>query len=155
MGWQDSHAHEFRVGDRCIAPGWWIAEVELDRSVESYTDERRFSIAAALREVELGGEFEYHYDMGDGWVHRVVIEAVPPRWADLELPTPSCMAGENACPPENVGGPHGYRQFLDCLADSSHPEHADTVRWVGGVFDPKGFDLNRLNREWKPERRGR
>jgi hypothetical protein len=23
------------------------------------------------------------------------------------------------------------------------------VRWIGGVFDPKGFDLNRLNRDWK------
>ena len=23
------------------------------------------------------------------------------------------------------------------------------VRWVGGVFDPKGFDLNRLNRDFR------
>lgn len=27
------------------------------------------------------------------------------------------------------------------------------LRWVGGVFDPKGFDLNRLNRDWRPGRR--
>jgi hypothetical protein len=26
------------------------------------------------------------------------------------------------------------------------------VRWIGGVFDPKGFDLNRLNRDWKAAR---
>lgn len=27
------------------------------------------------------------------------------------------------------------------------------ARWIGGVFDPKGFDLNRINREWKGARR--
>jgi hypothetical protein len=27
------------------------------------------------------------------------------------------------------------------------------IRWIGGVFDPKGFDLNRLNREWKGAKR--
>ncbi len=32
-------------------------------------------------------------------------------------------------------------------------EYADTLRWTGGVFDPKGFDLNRLNRDWRPGRR--
>jgi len=23
------------------------------------------------------------------------------------------------------------------------------VRWIGGVWEPKGFDLNRINRDWK------
>jgi hypothetical protein len=22
------------------------------------------------------------------------------------------------------------------------------LEWAGGVFDPKGFDLNRINRDW-------
>jgi len=47
----------------------------------------------------------------------------------------------------------GYQRFLECLADSSNEEHVDMLRWVGGVFDPKGFDLNRLNRDWRPGRR--
>lgn len=153
MGWQDSHAHEFRVGDRCIAPDWWIQEVGLDRDVKSYKDECRTSIAAAVREHGIGGEFAYHYDMGDGWEHRIVIEPAPSKWNELELRTPVCMAGENACPPEDVGGPHGYQHFLECLADASNEEHVDMLRWAGGVFDPKGFDLNRLNRDWRPGRR--
>lgn len=153
MGWQDSHAHEFRVGDGCIAPDWWIQEVGLDRDVEDYKDERRTSIAAIVCELGVGGEFAYHYDMGDGWEHRIVIEPAPARWVDLDLRTPLCMAGENACPPEDVGGPHGYQRLLECLADAVHEEHFDMLRWVGGVFDPKGFDLNRLNRDWRPGRR--
>ncbi len=153
MSWQDSHAHEFRLGDRWIAPDWWIHEVGFDRDVTSSTDERRISIAAVARELGIGGEFEYHYDMGDGWVHRIVIEAVPEFWLDADLRVPGCTAGENACPPEDVGGPHGYQHFLECIANRAHPEHSDMLRWVGGVFDPKGFDLNRLNRDWRPGRR--
>jgi hypothetical protein len=128
MGWQDSHAHEFRVGDQCIAPDWWIQEVGMDRDAASYKDERRTSIAAVVRELGVGGEFEYHYDMGDGWEHRIVIEPAPPRWADLDLRPPLCVAGENACPPEDVGGPDGYQRFLECLADSSNEEHVDMLR---------------------------
>lgn len=153
LGWQDSHAHEFRVGEHCIAPEWWIAEIQGDDRFKSYQDERRASIASVIREVGVGGELTYHYDMGDDWVHRIIVEPLPRRWEELELRTPLCVAGENACPPEDVGGPGGYEHFLECVRDEKNPEHLDMLRWVGGVFDPKGFDLNRLNREWRPGRR--
>jgi hypothetical protein len=68
---------------------------------------------------------------------------------------PVCIAGENACPPEDVGGPHGYEMFLNILGARGHAQHEDMVRWIGGVFDPKGFDLNRLNRDWKAPKRSR
>jgi hypothetical protein len=43
---------------------------------------------------------------------------------------------------------------LEILADRQHEQHEDMVRWIGGVFDPKGSDLNRVNRDWKgPKRR--
>jgi hypothetical protein len=29
------------------------------------------------------------------------------------------------------------------------------TRWIGGVFDPKGFDLNWINRDWKGAKRRR
>ena len=154
MGWRDSHAHEFRAGDRIIAPQWWIQEIEVDREVGSYDDERRTSLASIVRELGIAGQFEYHYDMGDGWVHRITIETVPSAWSEYELSMPMCTAGENACPPEDVGGPHGYQHFLECLADPTNPEYVDTLQWTDGIFDPKGFDLNRLNRDWRPGRRG-
>lgn len=31
MGWQDSHAHEFQLGEEIIAPDWWIQETAGDR----------------------------------------------------------------------------------------------------------------------------
>jgi hypothetical protein len=153
MGWMDTHAHEFYVGAGVVAPDWWIHEVGLDSDTDSYPDERRVSVAAVVAESKLGGEVEYRYDMGDGWRHRIVIESTPAQWSICELPLPTCVAGENACPPDDVGGPHGYALFLEIIADRDHEQHEDMIRWIGGVFDPKGFDLNRLNREWKGTRK--
>ena len=51
-----------------------------------------------------------------------------------------CVDGARARPPEDVGGPHGYADFLESLADRRHPEHADYKRWVGGHFDPGESD---------------
>jgi hypothetical protein len=155
MGWTDSHAHEFQIGAGIVAPDWWIREADFDTETRDYRDERRVSVAAVVSELGAGGEFEYRYDMGDGWQHRLVIES-PPRVAETQGPSLQvCLAGENACPPEDVGGPDGYALFLGILANPEHEQHRDMVRWIGGVFDPKGFDLNRLNRDFRERKRRR
>ncbi len=56
-----------------------------------------------------------------------------------------CIDGESACPPEDVGGAHGYAQFLAALADPSHEEHEQYLTWIGGRFDPSRFDLTAIN----------
>jgi hypothetical protein len=95
------------------------------------TDERRVRLSSFI---EAGvRRFTYLYDFGDGWEHVVKIEdLVAPRPG---LPPIVCLAGANACPPEDVGGPHGYAEFLAILADPNHEEHADVggrlVRSVG------------------------
>lgn len=149
MGWTDSHVHEFHVGEGVVAPDWWIAEVGQDTDTGRYRDERRVSVAGIVSELGARGEFEYHYDMGDGWCHRIVIESLPPHATRQDPSLPVCLAGESACPPEDVGGPHGYALFLAILGDRKHEQHEEMMRWIGGVFDPKGFDLNRINRDFK------
>jgi Plasmid pRiA4b ORF-3-like protein len=54
--------------------------------------------------------------------------------------------------PHDVGGPSGYQEFVAALRDREHEQHEDMLRWIGGAFDPAGFDLNRLNRDWKSGR---
>jgi len=90
--------------------------------------------------------------MGDGWRHPNVIESPSTEWSSRELPLPACLAGENACLPDDVGGPRGYALFLEIIGDRNHEQHEDMFRWIGGVFDPKGFDLNRINCGWKAAR---
>jgi hypothetical protein len=148
IGWTDTHAHEFEVGAGLVAPNWWIEEAGSEKDAGRYRDERRVSVAAVISELGMRGEFEYRYDMGDGWEHRIVIESLTASMVSHPQ-LPVCIAGENACPPEDVGGPHAYMEFLEILGDRQHEQHEDMVRWIGGVFDPKGFDLNRINRDWR------
>jgi hypothetical protein len=35
--------------------------------------------------------------------------------------------------------------LVDALADPNHAEHDELLAWVGGHFDPAGFDANRTN----------
>ena len=48
----------------------------------------------------------------------------------------------SACPPEDVGGPPGYMDFLLAMRDPSHQQHADHWRWWGAPFDPHAFSIN-------------
>ena len=48
------------------------------------------------------------------------------------------------CPPEDVGGPWGYRDFLNAIADPNHQEHAERREWVGSEFDPNNTDVEAL-----------
>ncbi len=76
-----------------------------------------------------------------------VVSLSPPLAATQYLPLPICLTGENACPPDDVGGPLDYALFLEVLGDRKHEQSEAMLRWIGGVIDPKGFDLNRTNRD--------
>jgi hypothetical protein len=76
--------------------------------------------------------------------------ATESRWALIPEPKvkyPRCVAGEQACPPEDCGGAYGYEEFLEAIQDRHHEEHKEMLEWVGGKFDPEAFDMTRVNRE--------
>ena len=139
MGWTNSHMHEFEIdGAR-----YTMLPDEYDDIDPPGLPERGWKIGDLLLDhVE---RFTHLYDFGDGWKHEVVIEArLEP---DEEHNTwPLCLAGANACPPEDVGGAGGYMEFLHAMRDPRHEEHRAMWRWAGGPFDPRGFDVNAVNR---------
>ena len=137
LGWTNSHLHEFNIGNVRYAepnPDW---EDELQQR-----DERRVALDAALGR---GSRcFDYVYDFGDHWHHVVLVEDyfVPPQ-AEFRI---RCTAGENACPPEDVGGAPGYAEFPAAIADPRHEEHESYLEWCSGHFDPARFELEAVNR---------
>lgn len=67
------------------------------------------------------------HDFGDGWNHRITVEErLVVREGHNDWPM--CMAGKNACPPEDVGGPPGYMDFLEAMHNPTHERHADYWR---------------------------
>lgn len=131
MGWTNSHQHQFEIADRSFA------DPTVDDEPSKYEDERRFTLEQLVR---VGDRFVYQYDFGDGWEHLVTVEKELP--VDERWVYPVCIGGSNACPPEDCGGPPGYERLVDALVNDDDPE---LVSWIGGFFDPKGFDVNRTN----------
>lgn len=87
-------------------------------------------------------DFIYTYDFGDDWRHSVVIEAVLP--ADPSADYPRFVDGERRAPPEDVGGPSGFEQFLDAMAKPRHPEYKTLRQWYGRPFDPNDISLDEV-----------
>lgn len=137
MGWDGGHLHEFvfasgRYGPS--EPGW--------DQPEDWLPETRVKLSKALA---YGiSTFEYVYDFGDNWRHLVQIEDVLPPRTDADRSV-RCVAGANACPPEDVGGVPGYADFVRSIANPNDEEHEQSLRWVGGSFDPRAFDLALAN----------
>jgi hypothetical protein len=119
LGWTDSHLHQF------VADGVCYGMPDLDGP-----EDERDEAAVALR--ALGERFTYLYDFGDGWEHEVVVLGPGGE-------RPGAVLGDGACPPEDVGGPHGYAEFRHVMADPAHPEHDRMRTWAGSWED--GFDL--------------
>lgn len=148
MGWTNSHLHRFKVGKTFYSPN--LPETDWEDSGDEDSSYVRLDQIATQTTMQ----FIYEYDFGDSWEHEVVVEKISP--PDPKLKHPICLAGERACPPEDVGGVGGYADFLEAIRDPHHEEHASYLNWVGGEFDREAFDLNQVNtalQQLKPRRK--
>lgn len=135
MGWKDCHLHEFVLRDTRTA-----REARVGIPVDDMPGERPCLPGWTVpmsRYLDRGADpVRYRYDFGDDWEHTLEFEDV--LLAD-DGAYPRCVAGAGACPPEDVGGTHGYAEFLQAMGNPRHPEHRSLLRWAGGGFDPHAF----------------
>ncbi len=147
MGWSNSHLYEIRARD----VGWGTPDPYYDFG-DGPLDARKARLVDVLEDVG-ARSLTYLYDFGDGWEHSVRIErffnAVP------GLTYPRLVEAVGRCPPEDVGGPWGYRKFRDALADPNDEEHDETLQWIGDHFDPTNANgrilaeaVDSLARKW-------
>jgi len=139
MGWEDYHLHEFIINHE----RYGLLELDdMFLDLESdVIDEKRKKLTSVLGNQH---QFEYIYDFGDHWSHQITLEGKLALRSDQPIIT--CVAGEMACPPEDVGSMCGYYDFLEAINDPSHDEHESMVEWWGGTFDPTAFDINQVNK---------
>jgi hypothetical protein len=146
MGWTNSHLYEIRAGDaRWGEPDPnWGRDGPLDASKARLGDVLANAGTKALH---------YLYDFGDGWGHTIKVEHVGEPEAGVVYPR--LIEAVGRCPPEDVGGPWGYAEFIEAMSNSKHERHADLSEWIGGDFDPEDVDadglakqLAKLARQW-------
>ncbi|MBL8699438.1 MAG: plasmid pRiA4b ORF-3 family protein [Alphaproteobacteria bacterium] len=141
--WTDSHLHHFIVG------GLVIGAPEFDEDgFNEYTtlEATEIKLTDLLIRYDEKLRIRYEYDFGDSWRHEIEIEELAP--ADTPAgPLPICIAGARHRPPEDVGGPNGYFEFLEAWHDKTHVDHKALRRWVGRAFDPEKFDAAKATRD--------
>ena len=143
MGWTDSHLHQFMIGSNFYGP----VDLNDDWSEIKILDETRFKLGDLEGDMRL--RFIYEYDFGDGWQHEIEIEKVIA--PDGKSPKhPVLLAGERACPPEDIGGVPGYENFLEIMNDPENEEHEEMRDWYGSDdFDPEYFEMEKINEIFK------
>lgn len=132
MGWQGVHLHSFEIGGEQYGEPDPVGEL----AVRDELDLRLDAVAGK------GDLFRYTYDFGDWWEHELTVEDV--FGADPDERYPACVAGQRACPPEDVGGPYGYRELLAVLDDPVRASQEVTRGWLGRDHDPDSFDPARV-----------
>ena len=144
MGWTDSHLHRFSPGaDDGYDQAYFITEFDEQEGEEGIREDtvRLDQVLCAP-----GDQMTYLYDFGDGWEHRVTLESTGP--LTPENRQPSCVAGERACPPEDVGGIWSHHEVAAWLragaqADDLPDQFQDVEHahgWLPEGYDPDAFD---------------
>jgi Plasmid pRiA4b ORF-3-like protein len=150
MGWTDSHLYEFTAG----GTGWGVPDADFGGGPMAAA---KTTLDDVIKDTG-ARTIHYLYDFGDGWDHVIKIERIGE--GDPQARYPQLVTAQGRCPPEDVGGPPGYAEFLAAIADPTHEEHASMLTWCGGAFDPETPDvehiadeLDRLARRWAPRPR--
>lgn len=132
FGWYDYHLYQFKIGGRRF-------EAPNEEATGEDSTKARLS-----KLIERPGQvFEYIYDFGDHWVHRIeVLETrvnADPDWL------PYLVDGARRGPPEDCGGVFGYESLLEALRtpyEDLDEEGRSVLDWVGADFDPEEFSLS-------------
>ena len=121
MGWRGTEQFQFYPG----------SELGLSGSAD-----------AELHEMfgKLGGHCGYEFDQ---WYHDIELE-------NIERPEgrrhyPVCVAGQRACPPEDVGGVGDYNKLVTVLDQPDHPDYEEMAGWLTQDFHPAAFNIEQAN----------
>jgi len=151
MGWTDSHLYEIRARDT----SWGVPDSDWG---DGPLDARKATLGDVFESTGIK-TLHYIYDFGDYWEHVIKIERFIP--AEPGVLYPILLAAAGCCPPEDVGGPFGYQEFLAAIADPSHERHTELKEWYNADINPAVAPVDRLTssvaalaRKWnrKPRR---
>ena len=136
MFWCGCHLSEIRT--KYASYG----DTSIEDSIPGMLNWRKYTVKDILEQKVT--QFKYYYDFGDSWEMTVKIKLKPE--LDSNAHYPVCVNGENAPPPEDVGGNGGFEYFISIMNNPKHKEYKSLSKWWGdSTFDPTHFSTNEVN----------
>lgn len=136
FGWTNSHLWEFSA--RGIG---WGPKDDYDDTCDGLLDAARTTLLNVIDDVgamTLG----YLYDFSNGWDHKIKIERIFKGVPGLALPFLLDATGRR--PPEDIGGPAGYGELLEAMADPGHPRHDEFTDHCDAGLDLDAFEIRHI-----------
>ncbi len=142
--WCGYHLYNFEVGATLNGEG---ISIELPGSEDdwSYCEVKNAKKEKIDKYFKKYKKMEYIYDFGDNWVHDITIEKIIE--TDIKLIKPICIKAKMANLPEDCGGPWGYEELLEILADKKHEEYKAMKDWVNNGYTDWYDDREYVNIE--------
>lgn len=136
MGWENQHLHCFRIFGKQYG-------ISYAGGMEFQNDARKVVLSdLGLRVKDV---FFYDYDFYADWRHHIRVEKVLEPEAGTYYP--KCIAGENACPPENISDIETFTEIRE-LYDSPFYTLFKIIHFqedVGYAWRPDNFKKKIIN----------
>ena len=108
MGWENRHPYEFRATENTV-----YGEVDPKSQFTHRLSSADSTLGDICRHLNKNLTFAYLYDFRDEWMHRVKLQGIGE--ADPDRTYPYLLSANRRCPPEDCGGPWGYKRFLETM----------------------------------------
>ncbi|MHA4809561.1 plasmid pRiA4b ORF-3 family protein [Flavitalea flava] len=142
FGWENSHLFQFCEKDLSDPIGYGIPD-DFDSDTEIF-DAKKTKMIKVFK--TLGQQYYYIYDFGDYWRHLIRCEKIEAK----DIGSPYCLGGEGTCPPEDVGGMHGYHEMLQVFDKPGSKEKNEYRKWLclveGEKWDAHFCSIREVNK---------
>lgn len=126
--WQNYHLHKFEVKKN----GSKLKLIVMDDDPETleWIDLDTYDVLqerfVALKDIFMETDVvAYEYDFGDSWDHTITLESTIKSHEFKAV----YLEGKGERPPEDVGGPSGYHEYMQVMADDTDPEYESMKAW--------------------------
>lgn len=147
FGWGNYHMYEFEIPERKLeitCDYERVAEyndyIEFKKSQQTkkefantisvdrlYENELLDTEYAQIDEyMEVGKEIDYVYDFGDYWEHKIKVKKV----IEVGSQNAKLIKASGITPPDDVGGPEGYKEVRDVLENPNSDGYEEMMEWA-------------------------
>lgn len=145
--WQNYHLHEFSVVRKDNKNLKVVMDDDPDTlefadfSRDEIVQERFVSLAEIFSQHP---EVIYEYDFGDSWKHIITLE----KSVTATSPHAKLIEGKGERPPEDVGGLHGFNEYLTMINNPTSLEYENFMAWAASQKE-RTFSLDYTNHRLK------